>query len=92
MLDQQPLAPARFDLHVGVKDLGVGLVNDLDLAGIGIDPNDAIPLRAEKRSHVIRAVLPYGAENKRVFAFLIVILFLVFRPTGILGEKIFERV
>jgi branched-chain amino acid transport system permease protein len=38
------------------------------------------------------AVLPYGAENKRVFAFLIVILFLVFRPTGILGEKIFERV
>ena len=38
------------------------------------------------------AVLPYGAENKRVFAFLIVILFLVFRPTGILGEKTFERV
>ena len=38
------------------------------------------------------AILPYGAENKRVFAFLIVILFLVFRPTGILGEKTYERV
>jgi branched-chain amino acid transport system permease protein len=38
------------------------------------------------------AVLPYGAENKRVFAFLVVILFLVFRPTGILGEKTYERV
>jgi len=33
-----------------------------------------------------------AAENKRVFAFFIVILFLVFRPTGILGEKVFERV
>jgi branched-chain amino acid transport system permease protein len=38
------------------------------------------------------AVLPFGAENKRVFAFLVVILFLVFRPNGILGEKVFERV
>lgn len=38
------------------------------------------------------AVLPIGAENKRVFAFFIVILFLVFKPTGILGEKVFERV
>jgi branched-chain amino acid transport system permease protein len=38
------------------------------------------------------ALLPFGAENKRVFAFLVVILFLVFRPTGILGEKIYERV
>jgi branched-chain amino acid transport system permease protein len=38
------------------------------------------------------ALLPMGAENKRVFAFFIVILFLVFRPTGILGEKVYERV
>jgi branched-chain amino acid transport system permease protein len=38
------------------------------------------------------ALLPFGAENKRVFAFLVVILFLVFRPTGILGEKVYERV
>jgi branched-chain amino acid transport system permease protein len=38
------------------------------------------------------ALLPIGTENKRVFAFFIVILFLVFRPTGILGEKVYERV
>lgn len=38
------------------------------------------------------ALLPIGTENKRVFAFLIVILFLIFKPTGILGEKTFERV
>ncbi len=38
------------------------------------------------------AALPIGSENKRVFAFLVVILFLIFRPNGILGEKISERV
>jgi branched-chain amino acid transport system permease protein len=38
------------------------------------------------------AVLPIGTENKRVFAFFVVILFLVFKPTGILGEKESERV
>jgi branched-chain amino acid transport system permease protein len=38
------------------------------------------------------ALVPGGAENKRVFAFFIVILFLIFRPTGILGEKASERV
>jgi len=38
------------------------------------------------------AVLPMGAENKRVFAFFVVILFLVFKPTGILGEKVYDRV
>ncbi len=38
------------------------------------------------------AALPIGSENKRVFAFLVVILFLIFRPNGILGEKTSERV
>jgi branched-chain amino acid transport system permease protein len=38
------------------------------------------------------AALPIGSENKRVFAFLVVILFLIFRPNGILGEKMSERV
>jgi branched-chain amino acid transport system permease protein len=38
------------------------------------------------------AALPIGTENKRVFAFFIVILFLIFKPTGILGEKTHERV
>jgi branched-chain amino acid transport system permease protein len=38
------------------------------------------------------SALPLGTENKRVIAFLVVILFLVFKPTGILGEKVYERV
>jgi branched-chain amino acid transport system permease protein len=38
------------------------------------------------------AFLPNGAEYRRVFAFAVVILFLVFKPTGILGEKTSERV
>jgi branched-chain amino acid transport system permease protein len=38
------------------------------------------------------AALPIGSENKRVFAFFVVILFLIFRPNGILGEKTSERV
>jgi branched-chain amino acid transport system permease protein len=38
------------------------------------------------------SALPLGTENKRVIAFLVVILFLVFKPTGILGEKEYERV
>lgn len=38
------------------------------------------------------AVIPSGSENADVFAFVIVILFLVFRPTGILGEQTTQRV
>lgn len=38
------------------------------------------------------AFIPHGSEYRDVFAFLIVILFLIFRPTGILGEKQAERV
>ncbi len=38
------------------------------------------------------AFLPAGSENADVFAFVIVILFLVLRPTGILGEKATQRV
>lgn len=38
------------------------------------------------------AFIPGGSEWREVFAFLIVIAFLIFRPTGILGEKQAERV
>ncbi len=38
------------------------------------------------------AFIPTGSENADVFAFVIVILFLVFRPTGILGERATQRV
>lgn len=38
------------------------------------------------------ALVPGGTAYKDVFAFLVVIFFLVFKPSGILGEKIYEKV
>lgn len=36
--------------------------------------------------------IPGGTPYTDVFAFLVVIFFLVFRPSGILGEKVYEKV
>ena len=38
------------------------------------------------------ALIPKGSEYMTVIAFAVVILFLVFRPSGILGERAYERV
>jgi branched-chain amino acid transport system permease protein len=38
------------------------------------------------------AYIPNGSQYQDVFSFLAVIAFLIFRPSGILGEKIFEKV
>ncbi len=38
------------------------------------------------------AFIPGGTAYKDVFAFLVVIFFLVFKPSGILGEKVYEKV
>lgn len=38
------------------------------------------------------AFIPGGTPYTDVFAFLVVIFFLVFRPSGILGEKVYEKV
>jgi branched-chain amino acid transport system permease protein len=38
------------------------------------------------------ALIPGGTAYKDVFAFLVVIFFLVFKPSGILGEKVYEKV
>lgn len=38
------------------------------------------------------AYIPNGSQFQDVFSFLAVIAFLVFRPSGILGEKVFEKV
>ena len=38
------------------------------------------------------ALIPGGTAYKDVFSFLVVIFFLVFRPSGIVGEKVFEKV
>ena len=38
------------------------------------------------------SLLPFGSEYRLAVAFLVVLIILVFRPQGILGEKPFERV
>ena len=38
------------------------------------------------------AFIPNGSQYQDVFSFLAVILFLILRPSGILGEKIYEKV
>ena len=38
------------------------------------------------------AYIPGGAPYRDVYGFLMVVFFLVFRPRGLLGEKIFEKV
>ena len=38
------------------------------------------------------AYIPGGTPYKDVFAFIIVIFFLVFKPSGLLGEKVYEKV
>lgn len=38
------------------------------------------------------AYVPGGTAYKDVFAFSVVIFFLIFRPSGILGEKVYEKV
>ena len=38
------------------------------------------------------ALIPGGTPYTDVFAFLVVIFFLIFRPSGILGERVYEKV
>jgi branched-chain amino acid transport system permease protein len=40
----------------------------------------------------VAAFIPGGSPYADVFSFLVVIFFLVFRPFGVLGEKVFEKV
>lgn len=41
---------------------------------------------------LVQAVLPDGASYRLVFAFLLVILVLVFRPSGLFGRTVIEKV
>jgi branched-chain amino acid transport system permease protein len=41
---------------------------------------------------IAQAVVPGGTAYRQVFAFLLVIIFLVFRPSGILGRPLVEKV
>ena len=38
------------------------------------------------------ALIPGGSQFQDVFSFLVVIIFLIFKPSGILGERVYEKV
>ena len=64
----------------------------------GLPPKDGAS--DVKESRVVRrkietfasVLIPGGTAYKDVFSFLVVIFFLVFKPSGILGEKVYEKV
>jgi branched-chain amino acid transport system permease protein len=66
-----------------VEALGAGYIGDFsDLCLYGL------PLDACRRGgHFIL----FGSEYQDVFAFVVLILVLVFRPQGLLGERVGER-
>ncbi len=38
------------------------------------------------------AFVPGGSPYKEIFSFIVVVLFLLFKPSGILGKKVIEKV
>jgi branched-chain amino acid transport system permease protein len=67
-----------------VEALGAGYIGDLtDLCRWGIGP-------AEKCADGGHFIL-FGSNYQDVFAFLVLILVLVFRPSGLLGERVGDR-
>jgi branched-chain amino acid transport system permease protein len=67
-----------------VEALGAGYIGDLtDLCTYGIGPADSC---ADGGHFVL-----FGSNYQDVFAFLVLILVLVFRPSGILGERVGDR-
>jgi branched-chain amino acid transport system permease protein len=67
-----------------VEALGAGYIGDLtDLCNYGLGP-------AESCANGGHFVL-FGSNYQDVFAFMVLILVLVFRPSGILGERVGDR-
>jgi len=67
-----------------VEALGAGYIGDLtDLCNYGVGPADSC---ADGGHFVL-----FGSNYQDVFAFLVLILVLVFRPSGILGERVGDR-
>ena len=67
-----------------VEALGAGYIGDLtDLCRYGLGPAD----RCADGGHYIL----FGSNYQDVFAFLVLILVLVFRPSGLLGERVGDR-
>jgi branched-chain amino acid transport system permease protein len=67
-----------------VEALGAGYIGDLtDLCRYGLGPEDSC---ADGGHFVL-----FGSNYQDVFAFVVLILVLVFRPSGLLGERVGDR-
>ena len=70
-----------------VEALGTGYIGDMtDLCHWPV-ARDMLAARCEADGHVVL----FGSNYQDVFAFLVLILVLVFRPSGLLGERVSER-
>jgi branched-chain amino acid transport system permease protein len=70
-----------------VETLGTGYVGDLtDLCGWPVAHDWLTAPCADGGNFVL-----FGSNYQDVFAFLMLILVLVFRPSGLLGERVSER-
>jgi branched-subunit amino acid ABC-type transport system permease component len=61
---------------------GLGNVNGAIIGGVIIGFVESFTI----------AFIPGGAPYKEIFAFIIIIVFLIFRPSGILGKKAYKKV
>ena len=70
-----------------VEALGAGYIGEImDLCNVsGI--SDALAERCARDGHVVL----FGSNYQDVFAFLVLIAVLVFRPSGLLGERVSDR-
>ncbi|HEX4984973.1 MAG TPA: branched-chain amino acid ABC transporter permease [Burkholderiales bacterium] len=70
-----------------VEALGAGYIGEImDLCHVA-GLSDALAARCAQDSHLIL----FGSNYQDVFAFLVLIAVLVFRPSGLLGERVADR-
>jgi branched-chain amino acid transport system permease protein len=70
-----------------VEALGAGYIGELtDLCQLAW-LSDGLAARCEQDGHVVL----FGSNYQDVFAFLVLIAVLVFRPSGLLGERVADR-
>jgi branched-chain amino acid transport system permease protein len=70
-----------------IEALGAGYVGDLTNLCHLADWSDALAKRCETDPNVVL----FGSNYQDVFAFIVLILVLVFRPSGLLGERVSDR-
>ena len=81
---------ARFDFSVDVGLIGFSAAV---VGGLGSMPGAIIgSLLIAGLDTLVQAVVPNGASYRLVFVFLLVIAVLVFRPAGLMGRTIVEKV